>query len=98
MEVPMALFIVRVELHQHRPGDYEQLHQQMAAQGLQRTLRASDGKDYHLPPAEYAYVGEIEDQKVILERTKTVAARVRPSFEVLVTKAITCTWHNLKPV
>jgi hypothetical protein len=94
----MALFIVRVELHQHRPGDYEQLHQQMGAQGLQRTIRAKDGKDYHLPPAEYTYAGEIDDQTVILERAKTAAARVRPSFEVLVTKAVSCTWHNLRPL
>lgn len=53
----MVHFAIRVELH-GEPYDgekYKRLHQAMESRGFKRIVTASDGKRYHLPPAEYIY-------------------------------------------
>ncbi len=51
----MASFTVRVELHDGGPHDYERLHVEMAQSGFARTIRADDGRFYHMPPGEYDF-------------------------------------------
>ena len=92
----MARFTTRVELHRHKPGDYDRLHTEMEAEGFTRTIDATSNT-LHLPTAEYNYVGTIEDQHVILEMARRAAAAVRPSFEILVTKSAGRAWYNLQP-
>jgi hypothetical protein len=49
----MTSFTTRVELHQVRRTDYDQLHLEMEQEGFERTISSDDGTDYHLPTAEY---------------------------------------------
>jgi hypothetical protein len=97
-EAVMGRFTVRVELHQHRPGDYDVLHAEMAAQGFERTITSDDGKTYHMPTAEYNFEGSIEDPQEVLKRAKAAATNVGRAYEVLVTKAERRTWYNLTTV
>jgi len=94
----MARYTTRMELHDHRPGDYERLHEQMEAQGFTRTITDTNGTVLHLPTAEYNYEGDIEDKQAILRKAQAAASAVRRSFEVLVTKSAGRTWHNLTRV
>jgi len=93
----MAKFTVRVELHRAREEDYECLHQAMEGQGFKRTISDNDGT-YHLPTAEYSYVGNNEDKSVILGRARSAAEAVGRAHAILVTKSAGRTWHGLAPV
>lgn len=96
----MPKYTTRVELHNHKRGDYDRLHEEMEKQGFRRTITDENGNEFHLPTAEYNYVGSIDDKDTILKRAIKAARVVKPDddFEVLVTKSRGRTWHNLKPV
>lgn len=96
----MPKYTTRVELHHHQRGDYDRLHDEMAKQGFTRTIVDDNGNEFHLPTAEYNYVGPINDKHIILRRAIKAARVVKPDddFEVLVTKSHGRTAHNLKPV
>jgi hypothetical protein len=47
-------YLVRVELHNASWADYQTLHAAMENRSFQRTIRAGNGVEYHLPTAEYA--------------------------------------------
>jgi hypothetical protein len=53
----MASFITRVELHSATHSDYETLHSEMGREGFLRTIVSDQGVRYHLPTAEYSYIG-----------------------------------------
>jgi len=93
----MASFTTRVELHYANEDDYETLHEEMAKQGFKRTITASDGITYHLPTAEYNYIGDkTKDQ--VLDKAKTAAEKTRKNFCTLVTESNGRTWYNLEKV
>ena len=95
-------FTVRVELHgvRHDSEKYTELHQEMAKQGLNRTITLDDGK-YELPTAEYSRVSE-ETREQILNKAKLAAKEVMKSdraYSVLVTGAENPRLHyNLKKI
>lgn len=84
----MARFTIRVELHNARSGeDYETLHAEMAKEGFGRTIQfEGDPTVYHLPTAEYNYLGNIDTDDV-RDLAKKAAARTGKQFSVLVTKS-----------
>lgn len=84
----MSTFIVRVELHDAEPSDYEELHKKMESAGFQRQITADSGKIYQLPDAEY-----IREPATGLSTTDIgqeayrIADSVKPEPGILVTKA-----------
>jgi hypothetical protein len=90
----MGAFTTRVELHDAQRSDYEKLHVEMEKRGFSRTIVGNDKIVYDLPPAEYVYYGEVTKWDV-LEKAKTAAKSVKPSYAVLVTEAISWAWFGL---
>jgi len=83
----MARYTVRVELHNHRPDDYDKLHEKMIASGFTKTITLDDsGVTYKLPDAEYNYDSE-ETKQEVAEKAHDIAQKVRPNPSVLVTKS-----------
>lgn len=90
----MASFITRVELHGASQSDYETLHAEMAREGFARTITSDQGITYHLPTAQYEFVGNTT-RSAVLEKAKAAASRTRKAFGAIVTEAAGSTWHNL---
>jgi hypothetical protein len=91
----MAKFTVRVELHSASYSDYETLHGSMERRGFSRFITSDDGKNYHLPTAEYEKSAEFTRQQV-LASAKAATAETGKSFAVLVTESDGRTWIGLK--
>lgn len=91
----MSQYITRVELHDAVWSDYTKLHDAMHAEGFSQAITANDGAVYELPPAEYNYIGS-ETRPQVLEKAKSAARTVKPSFAVLVTESNGITWSGLK--
>jgi hypothetical protein len=91
----MALFTIRLELHNATAADYEQLHLAMSQFGFLRTIVAtSDGIRYVLPMAEYNFEGEMTIQQV-LGNAQAALSRTTKTGSVLVTEAVQRTWTGL---
>ncbi len=83
----MSIFIVRIELHHASTRqDYENLHTQMDANGLSRTIQANDGVTYALPTAEYTATGDYTIQQV-LTAAKAAATTTGKTFAVFISEA-----------
>ena len=91
----MSKFTTRVELHNADSDDYDTLHDEMKAEGFSRTIENSDGVSYHLPTAEYNYIGDATASDV-RDKAANAASRVKDKFEVLVTESKTRSWQGLK--
>lgn len=93
----MARFLVRIELHSARSmKDYQLLHDEMEARGFRCTITSSDGIAYHLPPAEYSYVGDV-DKSVVLNEAKKAAEATGHDYGVVVCQGQRV-WFGLVPV
>lgn len=90
----MAMFTVRVELHGATGSDYASLHQNMKQFGFTDTIVSDEGKTYQLPPAEYNAVGSFTKEQV-LDAAKAAAARVKPSYAILVSESSARIWTGL---
>lgn len=90
----MASFTTRVELHGATGADYADLHSKMEAQGFSRLIKSDQGTTYHLPTAEYDYVGNVTRAQV-LDKAKAAASKVKQNYSVLVTESNGRVWHNL---
>jgi len=66
----------------------------MEARGFTRTITDNFGNKYHLPTAEYNFVGDLILNQV-LERAKAAAVLTGRDYSVLVTESKGRTWHNL---
>lgn len=93
----MAQFTTRIELHAATDEDYDQLHSAMKDNGFSRLIKSDDGVWYHLPWAEYNFVGAVTYTDV-LNKAKTAANTTGCSYVVLVTESNGRIWHNLLPV
>jgi hypothetical protein len=91
----MSQYITRVELHDAIWSDYTKLHEAMRREGFSQTITANNGAVYELPPAEYNYIGN-ETRGQVLEKAKSAARGIKPSFAVLVTESNGITWTDLK--
>ncbi|MCM2547628.1 hypothetical protein [Burkholderia glumae] len=97
----MPKFTTRVVLHdidQKSHPSYTKLHAEMEKEGFTRTI-FGDGKDWHLPPAEYNYEGSIT-RAALLKKAQAAAVRVDKNYGVLITESVELgrIWHGLKPV
>ncbi|HFE7542746.1 TPA: hypothetical protein ACGADT_004062 [Salmonella enterica subsp. enterica serovar Newport] len=85
----MNRYIVRIELHDAKPEDYDVLHQIMAGAQFSRKARCEDGSVYHLPTAEY-YTETMENSDELLHAiigAASAATKLRGgSFEILLSK------------
>lgn len=82
----MALFTVRVELHNADSDDYENLHQRMEAAGFSRTITTQSGEVYHLPDAEYSYTGD-QTTEFVRDLARDTAKKIKANPAILVTKS-----------
>jgi hypothetical protein len=93
----MSSFTTRVELHNASESDYESLHQSMEGEGFSRFIQSSEGKWYHLPPAEYNRDAAMTIEAV-RESAKRAAATTGRSCSVLVSEATGRAWSGLREV
>lgn len=91
----MIKFTVRIELHE--TNDYSPLHEQMEQRGFLRTIEATNGSIYSLPPGEY---NEISDRTGKEVRSDAVAAirAINERGAVLVTPSNGRFWQGLDEV
>jgi len=90
----MASFTTRVELHQAKSEDYEKLHSEMESRGFSRIIKSGKGIAYHLPTAEYDYVGEKTSLQVH-DLAKEAAAATGKKASILVSEVVRRTFSNL---
>lgn len=90
----MAAFTTRVELHGADYDDYEILHAAMERRGFSRFIKSGDGITYHLPTAEYNYIGSKTSDE-ILALSRAAAAETRKKYSVLVTESSGRKWYGL---
>lgn len=90
----MATFTTRVELHRANDDDYEILHAAMEQRGFSRLITSDDGVTYHLPTAEYNYLGS-ETRSQVLDLAKAAASETSRKFAVLVTESKARSWSGL---
>lgn len=96
----MTSFTTRVELHERQSEDkpdYELLHEKMEAKGFKRTITTDDGTVYHLPTAEYNYVGSIAINEVHDLAVKAVSETLWTGA-IIVSQATKRIWSGLKVV
>ncbi|HMT34343.1 MAG TPA: hypothetical protein PKC41_00710 [Chitinophagaceae bacterium] len=64
---------------------------------LKRTINGSDGKEYHLPPAEYHFEGDVkcEDVRTLAKEAANISGK---KSSILVSQYETACWNNLKEV
>jgi hypothetical protein len=90
-------YLVRVELHSASYGDYETLHNAMAAAGFQRTIRADDGTLYYLPTAEYV-IETLQAGEQVRTAADSAASRTGKLHAVLVVRYDVAWWKDLSQV
>lgn len=76
---------------------YDKLHKAMEKEGFSKTIIGNNGKEYHLPDAEYNLIGEYSAENV-MNMSKRAAATTGREYSVLITPSSGRYWHNLKPV
>lgn len=91
----MALFTIRVELHNATRDDYTKLHKLLAARGITDIVTSDTGQSYRLPPAEYNYQGDAS-ATAVTQTVKGIADQVVRSSAVLVTKVAERSWIGLE--
>lgn len=92
----MTRFMIRVELHNARlAAQYERLHALLAAQGIVNEIVADNGQCYQLPPAEYHYLGNATQDRV-LAAAKQCASQVDTDNAVVVAVSTQVVWDGLK--
>ena len=94
----MSYFVTRVVLHHTSvKEDYSALHAAMESNGFSRTVWGDDGKQYHLPPAEYLLMGShaIADVRASAVRAATSTGKY---VSVLVTEGSSLNWQGLTVV
>ncbi|WP_426168568.1 hypothetical protein [Pseudoduganella sp. R-34] len=93
----MAMFTIRVELHDATWTDYNNLATQLGRQGITDIIQADNGNRYKLPPAEYNYVGNATLDQVYNAVNK-VASTLGKRFAVLANEVTSRTWTGLSRV
>jgi hypothetical protein len=94
----MAKFTVRVVLHKIKNLDhdsYTRLHAAMEAAKFTRFIESED-TTYHLPPAEYNFIGS-KSKEEVREEVSAIAKKIDADSGVLVTEGVRA-WSGLKQV
>jgi hypothetical protein len=92
----MSKFTTRVELHDADGDDYDSLHAEMEQRGFERTI-IGETVTFHLPTAEYNYVGDVEC-KDVLNFADAAAKATGRKHGILVTEVTKRVWRGLIPV
>lgn len=93
----MAIFTIRVELHDATWTDYSNLATRLAQQGITDIIQADNGTRYKLPPAEYSYVGNVTLEQ-IYGTVNRVTSTLGKRFAILANEVSSCKWTGLSPV
>jgi hypothetical protein len=93
----MALFIIRVELHDAQWQHYVDMARDLATKGITDEILASDGNVYKMSPAEYNYSGS-ESIDAVLSSAQASAAKTGKRHAVFVTQAQQTKWNGLPVV
>ncbi len=96
----MNKYTVRVELFDTKfdNDEYDKLHFAMAKNGFKRTILDEESKiEYHLPPAEYSYIGK-EDIDTISTLAMNAAKSTGHKYSLLITQSGGIRFYNLKEV
>ena len=88
-------YTTRVELHHATDRDYETLHDSMQSEGFSRLIKSGDGLTYHLPTAEYNYIGDRTGDQV-LAAARRAAETTHLKHAVLVTESNGRKWTGLE--
>jgi hypothetical protein len=88
-------YTTRVELHSATDDDYDTLHSAMKRERFSRLITSDDGVTYHLPTAEYNYVGD-RTRSEVLEAANRAADTTHLKHAVLVTESKGRSWSGLK--
>lgn len=83
----MSKFTVRVELRNSQDADYDELHDQMEANGFSRKITTDTGNTYELPNAEYIYESETKSKSDAGLLAESIAERIRKNPKILVTRS-----------
>jgi hypothetical protein len=90
----MNRFIVRVELDNSNPSDYEPLHSKMFEHGFYQTIRGGDNKEYILPRATY-HTESNNDKSSVLKTVKAIVSQNKKTAEIIVIDYKSATWEGL---
>lgn len=90
----MAMFTIRVELHDATWQDYNDLAKRLAQHGIIDVITADNGKRYKLPPAEYNFVGNATVQQVH-DAVVAVAGALGRRFGVVINEVTNRSWQGL---
>lgn len=92
----MAMFIVRIELHNAAPKDYETLNNKMELSGFSRQIHGDDGKPYVLPTAEYTWSSRFQTTRSVRSQVALITASIQSNAAILVLKFSRSAWAGLK--
>ena len=93
----MALYIIRVELHDALWQHYVDMARDLATKGITDVIGASNGNAYKMSPAEYNYSGP-ENIDAVLNAVQASAAKTGKRHAVFVTEAAQTKWNGLEVV
>lgn len=93
----MNYYTVRIELHNAALVHYTTLHAAMVSAGFSRTVRGSNGIEYHLPQAEYVIQGNYALNNIV-NSGKAAIAKTGLSGIVFATQATSLQWDGLTQV
>lgn len=74
----MAYYMARVELFGASPDDYERLHANMDAIGIERDISFGDGTMRRMPIGTYFGSSSLPDNEAVRERIKLFANSLSP--------------------
>jgi hypothetical protein len=92
----MAIFIVRVELHNGEISDYDILHALMNGEGFSKRI-TKNNETFNLPEAEY-YIDKDFNIKQIEALVKICANETRKKYEILISETVNISFFNLSKV
>ncbi len=74
----MAYYMARVELFGASPDDYERLHANMDALGIEREVAFGDGSARQMPSGTYFGESNLPDSEAVRDRIKLFANILSP--------------------
>ncbi len=93
----MATFIIRIELPDAAPNDYEILNHKMEQSGFSRKIHGDDGKSYELPTAEYMWSSRFQTTRAVRSQVALITTSIQKSNSaILVMKFSRSAWTGLK--
>jgi hypothetical protein len=90
----MAIFTVRVELHNASEADCQRLNAAMIEAGYRREVTADDGGVFQLPDGEFDLVAQGTATQVMEHAHRiAIGVKIAPAPSILVTEAKVRAWN-----